>query len=42
MGPPAIELEQVSIRYRRPQDRIRSFKEYAIPALPPDVRHDYF
>jgi ABC-2 type transport system ATP-binding protein len=37
-----VGLEQVSVRYRLPRERILSFKEYAIRALQRRVKYDEF
>jgi ABC-type polysaccharide/polyol phosphate transport system ATPase subunit/SAM-dependent methyltransferase len=37
-----VRLEGVSVEYRVPRERIRSFKEYAIRLLQGRVRHDEF
>ena len=39
---PAIRLEKVSLRYRVPKERIRSFKEYAIRRIQRRVTFDDF
>ena len=39
---PVIRLEEVSVRYRVPRERMRTFKEYAIRALKRQLSHDEF
>ncbi len=39
---PAIKLEQVSVEYRAPQERLNNFKEYAIRLLQGRVQHAHF
>jgi ABC-2 type transport system ATP-binding protein/lipopolysaccharide transport system ATP-binding protein len=39
---PVIRLENVSVKYRVPRERVRTFKEYAIRALQRKVSHDEF
>lgn len=39
---PAIELEGVSVSYSAPQERVASFKEYAIRLLKGGVPHEFF
>lgn len=41
-GAPAIELSNVSVRYRVPQERIPSFKEYAIRWLKRQINYQEF
>lgn len=38
----AIRLEQVTVEYRAPRERIRTIKEYAIRVLQGGVKHDEF
>ena len=37
-----IRLEGVSVEYRAPQERVGSFKEYAIRFLQGRVQHEHF
>ena len=39
---PVIRLEKVSLRYRIPRERIRSFKEYAIRRIQRRIVYDDF
>lgn len=42
LGAPAIQLEQVSVEYHAPQERLNSFKEYAIRLLQGRLQHAHF
>src|SRR3954447_25190500 len=39
---PVIRIQDISVRFRVPRERIKTFKEYAIRSLQGKIRHDQF
>ncbi|GAB4578736.1 MAG: ABC transporter ATP-binding protein [Anaerolineales bacterium] len=42
MAVPVIQLENISVQYRSPSEKIPSFKEYAIRRIKGQIRYEYF